>query len=121
MDNTIVTHFMHLNAEWSFYGSLVIFRQKLVILADLKFPYIYTEQKKLRKSQKIMQHKNTKANNYSIVIYLFRYRSSVEKNVYFSLLAPILFCGTVSSSPGVKVIFRKNDYRVFPHKHMENM
>ena len=21
MDNTIVTHFMHLNAEWSFYGS----------------------------------------------------------------------------------------------------
>ena len=50
---------------------------------------IYTQQKKLRKSQKTMQHKNTKANNYSIFIYLFRYMSSVEKNVYFSLLAQI--------------------------------
>ena len=49
----------------------------------------YTQQKKLRKSQKTMQHKFTKANNYSIFIYLFRYMSSVEKNVYFSLLAPI--------------------------------
>ena len=26
--------------------------------------HIYTQQKKLRKSQKTMQHKNTKANNY---------------------------------------------------------
>ena len=50
---------------------------------------IYTQQKKLRKSQKTMQHKNTKANNYSNFIYLFRYMSSVEKNVYFSLLAQI--------------------------------
>ena len=49
----------------------------------------YTQQKKLRKSQKTMQHKNTKSNNDSIFIYLFRYMSSVEKNVYFSSLAPI--------------------------------
>ena len=51
--------------------------------------YTYTEQKKLRKSQKTMQHKNTKANNYSIFIYVFRYMSSVEKHVYFKLLAPM--------------------------------
>ena len=43
---------------------------------------IYTEQKKLRKSQKTMQHKNSKANNFSFFINLFRYMSSVEKNVY---------------------------------------
>ena len=49
----------------------------------------YTEQKKLRKSQKSMQHKETIAKNYSIFIYLFRYMSSVDKNVYLSLLAPI--------------------------------
>ena len=36
-----------------------------------------------------MQLKNTKADNYSILIYLFSYMSLVEKNVYFSLLAPI--------------------------------
>ena len=51
--------------------------------------YIYTQQKKLRKSHKTMQHKNAKANNYSIFIYLFRYMSLVEKNVYFCLQAPI--------------------------------
>ena len=45
--------------------------------------------KKIRKSQKTMQHKNTKANNFSIFISLLRYLSSVEKNVYFSLLVPI--------------------------------
>ena len=57
---------------------------------------IYTEQKKLRKSQKSMQHKETIANNYLIFIYMFRYMSSVEKNVYFSLLAPIpLMCHSV--------------------------
>ena len=50
---------------------------------------LYTEQKKLRKSQKTMQHKDTKANNYLFFIYLFRYMSSVEKNVDLSLLAPI--------------------------------
>ena len=50
---------------------------------------LYTQQKKLRKSQKTMQHKNTKANNYLIFICLFRYMSSVEKHVYFKLLAPI--------------------------------
>ena len=50
---------------------------------------IYTQQKKLRKSQKTMQHKNTKEKNYSIFIYLFRYMSSVEKHVYFKLLAPM--------------------------------
>ena len=49
----------------------------------------YTEQKKLRKSQKTMQHKNNKANNYSIFIYLFRYMSSVEKRISFKLLAPM--------------------------------
>ena len=55
----------------------------------------YTQQKKLRKSQKTMQHKNTTANNYSNFIYLFRYMSSVEKNVDFSLLAsvPLLWHG----------------------------
>ena len=36
-----------------------------------------------------MQHKNTKANNYSIFIYVFRYMSSVEKHVYFKLLEPM--------------------------------
>ena len=41
MDNKIVTHFMQLNAEWSFYGSLIIFRQELVILTDLKYPCVY--------------------------------------------------------------------------------
>ena len=58
-------------------------------LVNLDFNYIYTQQKKLRKSQKTMQHKNTKANNYSIFIYLFRCMSMVEQNVFFSLLAPI--------------------------------
>ena len=41
MDNEIVTHFMQLNAECSFYGSLVIFRQELVILTDLKYSCLY--------------------------------------------------------------------------------
>ena len=41
MDNKIVMHFMQLNAEWSFYGSLAIFRQELVILTDLKYPCLY--------------------------------------------------------------------------------
>ena len=50
---------------------------------------IYTEQKKLRKSQKTMQHKDTKANSYLIFIIFFRYMSSVKNNVDFSLLAPI--------------------------------
>ena len=50
----------------------------------------YTQQKKFRKSQKPVQHKNTKANNYSIFVNLFRYMSSVEKIVNVSLLAPIL-------------------------------
>ena len=40
-DNKIVTLFMQLNAEWSFYGSHVIFRQELVILTDLKYPCLY--------------------------------------------------------------------------------
>ena len=55
---------------------------------DQNLIYIYST-KKVKESQKTMQHKNTKANNYSIFIYSFRYMSSVEKNVYFSLLAPI--------------------------------
>ena len=41
MDNKIVTHFMQLNAEWSFYGSLAFFRQELVILTDLKYLSLY--------------------------------------------------------------------------------
>ena len=41
MDNKIVTRFMQLNAEWSFYGSLIIFRQELVILTDLKYLCLY--------------------------------------------------------------------------------
>ena len=41
MDNKIVTHFMQLNAKWSFYGSLVIFRQGLVNLTNLKYPCLY--------------------------------------------------------------------------------
>ena len=36
-----------------------------------------------------MEQKNTKANNYSVSIYLFRYISSVEKDASFSLLALI--------------------------------
>ena len=47
---------------------------------------MYTQQKKLRKSQKTMEQKNTKANNYSIFSYLFGYSSSVEKDASFSLL-----------------------------------
>ena len=50
--------------------------------------HIYST-KKLRKSQKTMEQKNTKANNYSFFIYLFRYISSVEKDASFSLLALI--------------------------------
>ena len=64
-------------------------RSRLTLNLSYWVPSIYTQQKKLRKSQKTMQHKNTKENNYSIFIYMFRYMSSVEKNVYFSLLAPI--------------------------------
>ena len=57
---------------------------------------LYTQQKKLRKSQKTMEQKNTKANNYSIFIYLFRCISSVEKDDSFSLLALIpLLCHCV--------------------------
>ena len=56
--------------------------------SDIMF-CLYTEQKKLRKSQKSMQHQETIANNYSIFIYLFTYMSSVDKNDYLSLLAPI--------------------------------
>ena len=63
------------------------FQNKLrfFILAGSK---TYTEQKKVRKSQKTMQHKNIIANNYSFLMYLFRYMSLVEKHVYFKLLAP---------------------------------
>ena len=56
--------------------------------SEAKIVNIYST-KKLRKSQKTMQHKYTKANNYSIFIYLFRYMSSVEKNVYICFLAPL--------------------------------
>ena len=38
-----------------------------------------------------MEQKNTKANNYLIFIYLFRYISSVEKDTSFSLLAVALW------------------------------
>ena len=46
---------------------------------------IYSTKKKLRKSRKTMEQKN----NYSILICLFRYISSVEKSVSFGLLALI--------------------------------
>ena len=72
---------------------------------------IYTQQKKLWKSQKKHATYDIKANNYLIFIYLFRYMSSVEKNVYFSLLAPKLLLWHSG----------KNDYRVLPQQHMKNM
>ena len=54
--------------------------------------HIYST-KKLRISQKTMEQKNTKANNYSIYIHLFRYIPSVEKDASFSLqaLKPLLW------------------------------
>ena len=64
-------------------------RSTLTLGAYLK----YTQQKKLRKSQKTIEQTNTKANNYLIFIYLLRYISSVEKDDSFSLLAllPLLW------------------------------
>ena len=59
----------------------------VILLIKIIGQNIYST-KRLRKSQKAMQHKHTIANNYSF-IYLFRYMSSVEQNVYFSLLVPI--------------------------------
>ena len=50
------------------------------------FVIIYST-KKLRKSQKTMQHKNIKANNDSNFIYLFRYMTSVE--IYLLLFASV--------------------------------
>ena len=81
------------------------------------WPYlkIYST-KKLRKSQKTMEQKNTKVNNYSISIYSFRYISSVEKSASSSLLALIPLLCTVSSNLGVKVFFRKKkstEYSLF--------
>ena len=73
--------------------------------------FIYTQQKSYGNLRKNMQYKNIKANNYLIFIYLFRYMSSVEKNVYFSLLAPKLLLWHSG----------KNDYRVLPQQHMKNM
>ena len=40
MDDKIVTHFMQLNAEWSFYGSLIVFRQELVIIPVLIYSWV---------------------------------------------------------------------------------
>ena len=71
------------NEPSTYHGPFAGTRRKSVCM------HKYTEQKKLRKSQKTMQHKNTKANNYSIFIYLLRYMSMVEKHVYFKLLAPM--------------------------------
>ena len=67
--------------------------------------YIYST-KKLRKSQKTMIQ-NTKTNNYSILIYLFRYISLDEKMFTLVFWQYYPCCGTVSSNLGVKVIFRK--------------
>ena len=50
---------------------------------------IYTQQKKLRKSQKTIEQTNTKANNYSVFSYLFKYISSVENDASFSFLAQL--------------------------------
>ena len=75
----------------------------------------YTQQKKLRKSQKTIEHRNTKANHYSIFIYLFRYISSVEKDASFSLLALIpLLWHRVKWTGGQSHFSQKRIYRVFP-------
>ena len=66
-----------------------LFENSVVIWYISTLSEYYTEQKKLRKYLKTMQHTNTKANNYSFFIYLIRYMSSVEKHVYFKLLAPM--------------------------------
>ena len=79
MENDVLQHYMTSLEYYYFYYA----RDRLK----------YTQQKKLRKSQKTMQHENIKANNYLIFIYLFRYMSSVRINVYFSLLVlvPLLW------------------------------
>ena len=89
----VVTDYAALNKRKT---KCLLFRDKwnpflyLMIILMMSYLYIiYTEQKKLRKSQKTMKHKNTKADNCSIFIYLLRYMSSVEKHVYFKLLAPM--------------------------------
>ena len=51
--------------------------------------YIYSTKKTLGNLKKNMEQTNTKANNYSIIIYLFRYIPSVKKDASFSLLALI--------------------------------
>ena len=58
-----------------------------IMVEDLAIKF--TQQKSLGNLRKNMQHKNTKAKNYSCFIYLFRYMSSVDNIAYFSLLAPI--------------------------------
>ena len=106
--NSIANLWRH---EWYHYNTLgnpVIIISKVIDICNewrnvlsnsyiihFKWLCMYTEQKKLRKFQKTMQHKNTKANNYSIFIYLFRYMSSVEKHGPFKLLAlmPLLWHG----------------------------
>ena len=55
-----------------------------------------------------MGKKNTKANNFSIFIDLFRYIPSDEKDGSFSLLALIPLLWHCVKWPGAKDIFRKN-------------
>ena len=92
------------------------FQKRCVII--VKHNDIYST-KKLRISQKTMNQKNTKTNNYSIFIYLFRYLSSVKENVSFSLLAlkPLLWhsvstfdakrdCSRINHSLPTRLLFK---------------
>ena len=74
---------------------------------------IYTQQKKLRKSQKNMQHKNIKANTHSFFIFCLDTCHRLRK--MFTLVAQC------QVTQGSKSFFAKKDYREFPHKHMKNM
>ena len=75
----------------------------------------YTQQKKLRKSQKTIEQMNTKATNYSVFSYLFRYISSVENDGSFSFLAQLpLLWHCVKYPRGQSHFSQKSVYRVFP-------
>ena len=52
-----------------------------------------------------MEQKNTETNNHSTFIYLFRYISSIEKYVFFSLLALIPLLWRCIKYPGRESLF----------------
>ena len=84
----LLENFIAVLCEWNGTGKC------MTVLTTIAFCTLCSQaknilNKKLRKSQKTIEQKNTKANNYSIFIYLFRYVSSVEKDASFSLLALI--------------------------------